>query len=94
MGQTRPEGPALFPGLNVLVDGTTEGCRLNDYCWGTYMHGILDNPVVLNDLAAACGNPEKSGFNFSEFKQQQYDLLAGHVRKAVDMDYIYSTIVV
>lgn len=94
MGRTRPEGTTLFPGLNVLADGTTDGCRLNDYCWGTYMHGILDNPVVLNDLAVACGNREKSDFNYPEFKQQQYDLLADHVRKAVDMDYIYSTIVV
>ena len=56
------------------------------------MHGILDNPVVLNDLARDFGKQPIDGFDYRKFKEEQYDLLAGYVRAAVDMDYIYSTI--
>ena len=78
--------------LNTLADGTTDGYRLNADCWGSYMHGILDNPVVLDDLAAGFGVDAGSGFDYRAFKERQYDLLAGQVRKAVDLDYIYSTL--
>ena len=78
--------------LNTLADGTTDGYRLNADCWGSYMHGILDNPVVLDDLAAGFGVAAGSGFDYRAFKERQYDLLAGQVRKAVDLDYIYSTL--
>ena len=56
------------------------------------MHGIPDNPVVLDDLAAGFGVAAGSGFDYRAFKERQYDLLAGQVRKAVDLDYIYSTL--
>lgn len=85
-------GETANPALNKLQDGTLEGCCLNNRCWGTYMHGILDNAVVLNDLAAAFGKGAVTGFNYADFKQEQYDLLAERVRKLVDMDYIYSTL--
>ena len=93
MGTTTP----LYAGerqttLNTLADGTTDGYRLNADCWGSYMHGILDNPVVLDDLAAGFGVDAGSGFDYRAFKERQYDLLAGQVRKAVDLDYIYSTL--
>lgn len=45
------------------------------------MHGILDNPVVLDDLAAGFGVAAGSGFDYRAFKERQYDLLAGQVRK-------------
>lgn len=78
--------------LNVLPDGTTDGYCLNNRCWGTYMHGILDNAAVLNDLAAACGCRETYVAGYTAFKERQYDKLAAEVRKFVDMEYIYSTL--
>lgn len=78
--------------LNTLSDGTTDGYWLNDRCWGTYMHGILDNPVVLDDLASGYDVAIIGGFDYRAFKERQYDLLAHQVRKAVDLDYIYSTL--
>ena len=78
--------------LNTLPDGKGEGYLRDKQCWGTYMHGILDNPVVLNDLARDFGKQPIDGFDYRKFKEEQYDLLAGYVRAAVDMDYIYSTI--
>lgn len=81
----------LPPVLNILEDGTTDGHCLREHCWGTYIHGILDNPVVLNDLAAAYGEKAKEEWNYKEFKDKQYDLLADLVRESVDIKYIYST---
>lgn len=80
------------PFLNTLQDGTTEGYCLNDHCWGSYMHGILDNKVVLDELAEDFGLKEKTSFDYWTFKERQYDLLASHVRQSVDMEYIYSTL--
>ena len=82
----------VLPDLNVLDNGTFDGYRLGTHCWGSYMHGILDNAVVLNDMAEGFGQPTDCSFDYIAYKNRQYDLLADHVRAAVDMDYIYSTI--
>lgn len=57
------------------------------------MHGILDNPEVLDNLAEGF-NKEASNapFDYAAFKEEQYDKLADLVRKHVDMEYIYSTL--
>jgi len=79
--------------LNRLDPETTDGYRLSDACWGTYIHGILDNEVVIRDLLAMCGTAtDTPAFSHKEFKEQQYDLLADHLRKHIDMDYIYQTL--
>lgn len=78
--------------INTLPDGTTEGSWLDDRCWGSYMHGILDNQVVLDDLAHGFSCPSAGTFDYAAFKEEQYDLLARHVREVVDMEYIYSTL--
>lgn len=98
MGLTVREDPAQYEkmpeedDLNRFEDGKTEGYRLDERCWGTYMHGILDNAAVLNDLAAGWKQAETVDFDYQAYKQEQYDLLADHVRAAVDMEYIYSTL--
>jgi adenosylcobyric acid synthase len=33
-----------------------------------------------------------SAFDYKAFKEQQYDLLAQHLREHLDMDYIYSVL--
>lgn len=78
--------------LNVTEDGNPDGYWLDAHCWGSYMHGILDNPAVLNDLAVGLGDWGERSFDYKAFRQQQYELLAEHVRKAVDMEYVYSTL--
>ena len=55
-------------------------------CVGTYLHGFLDNPAVIDHFVAPftkmkSGNEE----SVEEFKDRQYDLLAAHVRKHVDI---------
>lgn len=91
MGRTssvddNPESP-----VNRLEDGRMDGYWLNDRCWGTYMHGILDNSCVLDALADGFNRKSTSEhFNYAAFKEEQYDKLAALVRANIDMEKIYS----
>ena len=51
MGRTTLLGDAPEQPVARLEDGRTDGYYLNNRCWGSYMHGILDNPAVLDNLA-------------------------------------------
>jgi adenosylcobyric acid synthase len=74
--------------LNQLSTGSGDGFWLDDTCWGTYIHGILDNEVVINDLLKAEGTAIP--FDYKTFKNEQYDKLAAHLREHLDLTYIYS----
>ncbi len=61
-------------------------------CWGTYIHGILDNPAVIEDILSpfAPSQPTLSEpFDYPSYKQTQYNHLATLVRQNVDMDKVY-----
>jgi adenosylcobyric acid synthase len=76
--------------LNKTAGGHPEGYLLHDHCWGTYIHGILDNTSVVDDLLQAHTRQRPAvPFNYQAFKEEQYDKLAQHIREYVDMDYIY-----
>ncbi len=79
--------------LNTLND-TDEGYCVNDKLWGTYMHGLFDNDVVINDILAACGHngSTKNRKTMAEFKNEQYDKLAEHVRCHTDMNLFYNAL--
>lgn len=57
-------------------------------CIGTYIHGFLDNEAVIDYLLKPFANREKKAESETpeEFRDRQYDLLAAHVRKYVDID--------
>ncbi|MBO7371930.1 MAG: cobyric acid synthase [Bacteroidales bacterium] len=92
MGSTTPaEGSAITP-LNLMEDGRSEGCIADGRCMGTYIHGILDNPAFIDILLAPYGDKLAEGterFDYHAFKETQYDRLADHVRKYVDMPLLY-----
>lgn len=92
MGKTTQINNLSPSPLNRLHDGKLDGYFLDDTCWGSYLHGILDNSTVLNELAKGLTLAAPTSFNNTEFKNQQYDKLADHVRAHVDLDYIYSTL--
>ena len=93
MGQTTLLGNAPESPVALLEDGRKDGYYLNTRCWGSYMHGILDNPEVLDNLAEGFNKETNSApFDYAAFKEEQYDKLAELVRKHVDMEYIYSTL--
>ncbi|WP_456087871.1 cobyric acid synthase [Parabacteroides sp.] len=90
MGRTTLLGDAPESPACILDDGRTDGYYLDNTCWGSYMHGILDNPEVLDNLAEGFDKEaENVPFDYAAFKEEQYDKLAALVREHVDMDYIY-----
>ncbi|GAB6121675.1 cobyric acid synthase [Dysgonomonas termitidis] len=93
MGATVPVGNAGLSLLNKLEGGRTDGYFLNEKCFGTYIHGILDNGAVIDYLLAPyAAKLSDVPFDFKAFKEEQYDKLADHVRKHVDMELVYKII--
>ncbi|MCL3781236.1 cobyric acid synthase [Prolixibacteraceae bacterium JC049] len=69
--------------------GEADGYFLNDKTWGSYMHGIFDNPTIINEILEIIGAEKTAIEDMDSFKDQQYDKLAEHVRNCTDMDYVY-----
>ena len=92
MGVTTPvEGEAVCP-LNRLEDGSMDGCRVDEKCMGTYIHGILDNASFIDFLLKPYAHQlteEAETFNYQTYKEQQYDKLADHVRAHVNIPLVY-----
>jgi len=74
-----------------LSSGKDDGYFLNSRTWGTYLHGIFDNTSIIRNIVETAGGKSFSAFNPEAFKQEQYDKLAGHIRKHSDMTYIYKS---
>ncbi|MBP3517152.1 MAG: cobyric acid synthase [Parabacteroides sp.] len=95
MGRTTLSGDAPESPVALLDDGRTDGYYLDSTCWGSYMHGILDNPEVLDHLAEGLDREAKTtSFDYAAFKEEQYDKLAALVRKHIDMEYIYGQLTI
>jgi adenosylcobyric acid synthase len=80
--------------VNYLSDGRTDGYFLNEKCWGTYLHGILDNSSVIDQLLAPHTSLKAEHTNYADFKQRQYDQLADLIRANVDMEQIYNDLAI
>lgn len=90
MGTTTPLADAPALPLNHLADGREDGYFADRTCMGTYVHGILDNPSVIDYLLEPFADKLKeTTFDYKAFKEEQYDKLAAHVRKHVDLPLIY-----
>ena len=92
MGTTVPVFDAPASPLNILEDGKTDGYMVDATCMGTYIHGILDNPEFIDFLLEPFADKfseTAETFDYHRFKEEQYDMLAEHVRKHVDMPLIY-----
>ncbi len=75
-----------------LIDGEKEdGYFLNAKTWGTYIHGIFDNLEIVNSMLSESGKKLSSKINFKQFKEEQYDKLAGLIRQNANMEYIYKS---
>ncbi|MGN1263541.1 MAG: cobyric acid synthase, partial [Prevotella sp.] len=78
--------------LARLDDGQKDGCIADERCMGTYIHGILDNPDFIDFLLRPyTGKLDKgqTAFDYAAFKNEQYDKLADHVRRHIDMELVY-----
>ena len=73
------------------ISDTDEPVLQTDHCIGTYIHGFLDNAPVIEYLLKSfkfqvSGSKIQS---IEDFKEEQYNKLADHVRQHVDMTRIY-----
>lgn len=74
-----------------ITDGLISG---DGYVWGSYLHGLFDNPVFRAEflkqlkpaLAKIFQRPNME--IIEEFRDRQYELLADHFEKNLDMDKI------
>ena len=73
------------------VSDTDEAILQSGHCIGTYIHGFLDNAAVIEYVLRGKkleGRGERA-VSYRDFKEQQYDKLAAHVRQYVDIERIY-----
>lgn len=90
MGVTLPISGATTSFVNLIEDGRQDGYFVNNKCFGTYIHGILDNQVVIDYLLAPYSDKlSDKSFDYRSFKEEQYNKLAKHVREHVNMDLVY-----
>ena len=81
---------ALCKGYEIHQGRSTsdEQVLIKDNCIGTYIHGFLDNPSVIDFFLSGRGE-KRPVLTPEQFKEEQYDLLAQHFREYVDMDKLY-----
>ena len=89
MGRTTAAEGACGRHTAELADGRKDGFMADDKCFGTYLHGILDNAAVINWLVKPYTKEVTETVDYAEYKEKQYNLLADHVRKNLDMDKLY-----
>lgn len=84
--------------IHMGVSGAEGNIIHENNVYGTYIHGVFDKEeialAVVKALLAAKGLDfsDVKAFDVDTYKQEQYDLLAAGLRKALDMDLIYSLI--
>lgn len=92
MGATVPvEGVPASP-LTLMESGQSDGYFVDRTCMGTYIHGILDNPAFIDFLLEPFSDrltEAGSAFDYRRFKEEQYDKLADHVRRNINLPLIY-----
>lgn len=89
MGATTLESGA-HP-LNMISGSGPDGCLVDDRCMGSYIHGILDNDCVIDNLIAPymSGGEPADAFDYAAWRESQYDALADALRRHIDIGAIY-----
>jgi adenosylcobyric acid synthase len=88
-GSEAADGEAAGRGEAGHGSEAADGYRLSGSCWGTYLHGILDNRVVMEELLHQAGIEGVQLPDYRAFKERQYDRLADHLRQHLDIHSIY-----
>ena len=92
MGETVPLAGTTPSPFASLDDGRQDGFYRDERCWGTYLHGVLDNRPVIDALLSPFANlfvAAPPPLDYATFKEEQYDRLAFHVRKHLDVGRLY-----
>lgn len=86
-----------YEGYEIHMGKTTNNKTIvnNKNVYGSYIHGIFDKEGVSKTIIEALlkkkgkSIEELKTFDMNTYKNEQYDILAQEVRKALDMDKIY-----
>lgn len=89
-----------FDGYEIHMGTTTNNKSVvsNGNIYGTYIHGVFDceniSKTIVESLLKEKGLDYSSvkAFNISDYKNEQYDILADGLRNSLDMDYIYKVL--
>jgi adenosylcobyric acid synthase len=103
MGQSRVLGPATP--LLEIVERNGKPVQVKDglissdgRVWGSYLHGLFDNDGLRHRVISRLQQgddlvPTRERLSsFKHWKEEQYDKLAAHLRKHIDMARIYQII--
>ena len=73
------------------ISDTDQAVMQTDHCIGTYIHGFLDNAPVIEHILEKfkIQNSKFKMQSYADFKEEQYDKLADHVRQHINMEQIY-----
>jgi adenosylcobyric acid synthase len=71
------------------VSDTDQAILQTDHCIGTYLHGFLDNQPVIDFLLKDKTSKAAEVQSYADFKEEQYNKLADHIRQYVDIPRIY-----
>ena len=72
------------------VSDTDEAILQTGHCIGTYIHGFLDNQPVIEHLLKNRSQERMANTqSTADFKEEQYNRLADHVRQYVDIEHLY-----
>jgi adenosylcobyric acid synthase len=103
MGVSRSDG-ACWPLFRIIkrngrpVDQLDGLITADGRVWGTYIHGVFDNDTFrrefLGRLRQRRGTAAEFGataeaFRFRQWKEEQYDRLAAHIRQHCQVDTVY-----
>ncbi|WP_207893747.1 cobyric acid synthase [Tenacibaculum sp. M341] len=74
--------------LNI-IDQKPEGYQ-SENCWGTYIHGIFDNSLIIDELLSKfdTSTTSQTTFDYQAYKEENYDKLAAHLEKHIDIEAI------
>ena len=93
MGETTAEQASpLCEFSDEKAGGRWDGYYKNAKTWGTYIHGIFDNPSVVRAMLDEVSDRGMQEFDLEVYKNEQYDKLAELVRKHSDMETIYASL--
>ncbi len=91
MGQTQQTGKELFQVLErnqESIQDNDGGISDDGRVLGTYIHGLFDTPAILRKWleGLGLGDLEVPKESAAEARDRQYDMLAEHFKKHVDVD--------
>jgi adenosylcobyric acid synthase len=92
MGRSRGGEPTfrLLARGDQLVDAPDGAVDERGRVFGTYLHGLFDNPNLRRAWLQSLGwDAAFSGLSMAEVREREYDRLAQQVRESLDMERVY-----